>query len=275
MAAQASREALADAGIGAADVDLIINASGTQQQAIPDGGPLLQRELGLGGSGVPCFSVHATCLGFPVALHVADSLLRTDRYRTILVVSSDISSCGIDPRDHETYPLFGDAAAAAVVSRTPDGEASGLEGFVLRTFGEGADYTRIAGGGTRRHPNAPGTRPEDNVFAMQGPAVFELAMRHGARVLEELRPGLSRGLGDIAVVVPHQASGVALEALRAWGWEREKIARTLDRLGNCVAASIPATLYDVVRDGRVKRGERLLLVGTGAGLSIAVALLRF
>lgn len=275
MAAEASKEALADAGLEPRDLDLIINASGTQEQAIPDGGPLIQRHLGLGASGVPCFSVHATCLSFPLGLHVAASLLTTDRYRTILVTSGDISSCGIDPKSHETFPLFGDAAAAAVVTRTPAGESSAMEGFVFRTFGDGAYHTHVMGGGTRSHPNAPHTRPEDNTFAMEGRKVFAMAMRHGAEVLEELRPGLSTGLGDIAVVVPHQASGLALEALKTFGWDPGRIARTLERLGNCVAASIPATLYEVVRDGRLKRGDRLLLVGTGAGLSIAAALLRF
>ena len=275
MAAEAAKEALTDAGLGPRDLDLIINASGTQEQAIPDGGPLIQRHLGLGASGVPSFSVHATCLSFPLGLHVAASLLQTDRTRTILVASSDIASCGIDPKSHETFPLFGDAAAAAVVTRPPAGESSGEEGFVLRTFGDGAYHTRVMGGGSRSHPNAPHTRPEDATFAMEGRKVFALAMRHGAEVLEDLRPGLSTGLGDIAVVVPHQASGAALEALGTYGWDPGKIARTLEHLGNCVAASIPATLYEVVRDGRLKRGDRFLMVGTGAGLSIAAALLRF
>jgi 3-oxoacyl-[acyl-carrier-protein] synthase-3 len=275
MAAEASKEALVDAGLQPLDLDLIINASGTQEQAIPDGGPLIQRHLGLGASGVPCFSVHATCLSFLVGLHVAASFLATGRHRTILVACGDISSCGIDPKDHETFPLFGDAAAAVVVTRPPEGEPSAMEGFVFRTFGDGAYHTCIMGGGTRSHPNAPHTRPEDNYFSMNGHEVFGLAMRHGAAVLEELRPGLSTGLGDIAVVVPHQASGVALKALGTYGWDPARIARTLERLGNCVAASIPATLYEVVKQGRVSRGDRLLLVGTGAGLSISAAILRF
>jgi 3-oxoacyl-[acyl-carrier-protein] synthase-3 len=275
MAAEASKEALEDAGLEPTDLDLIINASGTQEQAIPDGGPLIQRHLGLGASGVPCFSVHATCLSFPMGLELAASLLATDRYRTILVATGDIASCGIDPRDHETFPLFGDAAAAAVLVQTPPDESSGVEGFVWRTFGEGAYDTCIMGGGTRSHPNAPHTKPRDNLFSMDGRKVFELATRHGAEVLEELRPGLSTGLGDIAVVVPHQASGIALRALHAYGWDPGRIARTLDRLGNCVAASIPATLYEVVRQGRIARGDRMLIVGTGAGLSICAMLLRF
>lgn len=275
MAAEAAKEALADAGLAPGDLDLIINASGTQEQAIPDGGPLIQRHLGLGGSGVPCFSVHATCLSFVVGLQTAASLIATDQARTVLVAVGDIASCGIDPKDHETFPLFGDAAAAVVVTRPDADESSGLEGFVFRTYGEGAYQTCIMGGGSRRHPNAPHTQPADNLFRMDGHAVFALAMKHGAETLEALRPGLSKGLGDLSLVVPHQASGVALRALTTYGWAPERIARTLERLGNCIAASIPATLYEVIKDGRLRRGDRALLLGTGAGLSIGAAILRY
>lgn len=272
MGARAIERALDAAGMGRADVDLIINASGTAEQALPDTGPLIQRALGWGESGVPAFTVHATCLSFLVGLDVAASLIATGRYRNIVVVSSEITSVGLDWRFPETSTLFGDGAAAAVVSATPEGEASAVLEVRMQTFGDGADLTRIVGGGTKVYPNHPETQPEDNMFFMDGPAVLRAAAGRAGAFLESLRPGLSRGLGDIDVVVPHQASRLGLDGLALLGMPPERQVRTLERFGNCVAASIPLTLHAAWEAGRLTRGTRVLLVGTGAGLSFGGAI---
>lgn len=275
MGAAAAREAVADAGIGWDEVDLILNASGTPEQAIPDGGPLIQRALGLGSSGIPCMSIHATCLSFLAALDVSASLLAAGRYRTILIVTADIGSVGINPREPESASLLGDAAAAVVVTRSPAGDPACLHVARLESYGEGADLTAIRGGGSGRHPNGPETRPEDNLFHMDGPGVLRLALRHSPAFLERLQPGLSRGLGEIRLVVPHQPSRVGLQVLQGFGWPAERIVTTLDWLGNCVAASLPCTLYEAIRSGRLQRGDRFLMVGTGAGLSLGGAILTY
>ena len=275
MGAAAAREAVADAGLALEDLDLILNASGTPEQAIPDGGPLIQRQLGLGASGLPALSVHATCLSFLAALDLSASLLATGRYRTILIVTAEIGSVGINVREPESASLMGDAAAAVVVTRTPPGEAAGLLAARLETYGDGADLTAIRGGGTRRHPNGADTQPEDNLFHMDGPQVLRMALRYSGAFLEQLRPGLSQGLGGIRLVVPHQPSKMGLKAMEMFGWPADQIVRTLDRLGNCVAASIPCTLYEAIRGGRLQRGDEVLLVGTGAGLSIGGVILTY
>jgi 3-oxoacyl-[acyl-carrier-protein] synthase-3 len=275
MGAAAAREAVADAGLSLSDIDLILNASGTPEQAIPDGGPLIQRQLGLGASGLPCLSVHATCLSFLAALDLSASLLAAGRYHRILIVTAEIGSVGINPREPESASLMGDAAAAVVVGRTPPGEGACLQAARLETYGEGADLTAIRGGGTRIHPNHPATRPEDNLFHMDGPQVLRLALRYSGPFLERLRPGLSTGLGSLRLVVPHQPSKMGLKAMEMFGWPAGQIVRTLDHLGNCVAASIPCTLYEAVRGGRLQRGDEVLLVGTGAGLSIGGVILTF
>jgi 3-oxoacyl-[acyl-carrier-protein] synthase-3 len=275
MGAAAAREAVADAGLALSDIDLILNASGTPEQAIPDGGPLIQRQLGLGASGLPCLSVHATCLSFLAALDLSASLLAAGRYRRILIVSAEIGSVGINPGEPESASLMGDAAAAVVVGRTPPGEEACLRAARLETYGDGADLTAIRGGGTRVHPNHPATRPEDNLFHMDGPQVLRLALRYSGPFLERLRPGLSTGLGSLRLVVPHQPSKMGLKAMEMFGWPAGQIVRTLEHLGNCVAASIPCTLYEAVRGGRLQRGDEVLLVGTGAGLSIGGVILTF
>jgi 3-oxoacyl-[acyl-carrier-protein] synthase-3 len=275
MAAEAAREALDDAGMKPTELDLIINASGTQEQAIPDGAPLVQRQLGLGKSGIACMSIHATCLSFLVALDMASTLIATGRYNRILIVASEITSVGLNFKEPESSSLFGDAAAAAVVTRTPENEASCVHCARLETYGEGAYLTEVRGCGTRRPPNGAETKPEDNLFHMEGPKVFMLAVHCAAPFLERLRPGLSKELGDIRVVIPHQASLLALRAFRKFGMPMEKVVVSLDRLGNCVSASIPVTLYQAIRQGTLRRGDQALLVGTGAGLSIGGLILTY
>ncbi len=268
MAAQAALEALGEAGLEPGELDLVINASGTAEQAIPDTGALIQRELGLGRSGIPAMSVHTTCLSFITALEVAAHFLSSGRFGRILVASSDISSCGIDLKQPESASLVGDAAAAVVLTRPEAGELSGICNVHFRTYGDGAYLTSIMGGGSARHPHKPGHDPGDDLFRMDGPAVLRMVRQFDEAFLEELYPGLSTSLADIDLVVPHQSSRVGLQLLQRYGWPEASIVRTLGELGNCVAASIPATLYDAVRCGRVNRGDKVLLVGTGAGLSL-------
>jgi 3-oxoacyl-[acyl-carrier-protein] synthase-3 len=275
MGAQAAREAVAAAGLALADIDLIINASGSQEQAIPDGGPLIQRQLGLETSGVPCLSVHATCLSFIAAVDLSSSLLATGRARRILVVSADIGSVGLNLKEPESASLIGDAAAAVVLTTPAPGEPGRLLAARFETYSAGADLTEIRGGGTRRHPNHPETRPEDNLFHMEGPLVYRMAREHLGGFLDRLRPGLSQGLDGIKLVVPHQASLFAVRLLRKYGIPDDRVMVNLDRVGNCIATSIPSALYDALLERRLARGEQVLLLGTGAGLSFGGLILEY
>ena len=273
MGARAVKDALARAELGVEDVDLLINASGTSEQYIPDTGALIQRALGWGRSGIPAFTVHATCLSFIAGLDVATSMIRAGRYKTVVVVTSEVTSCGLDWSHPENSTLFGDVAVAAVISATPDGESSGVEAMRFETYGDGSHLTQVPGGGTRLPPNDPDTRPEDNMFHMDGPGVMRMVSEIAGPFLERVRPGLSQGLGDIDWVVPHQASKLGVESLQFFGMPAEKIVKTLDRFGNCVGGSIPNTLFEAIDSGRLKRGQRVLLVGSGAGLSLGAAIL--
>lgn len=268
MGAAAAREAMAQAHLDWNELDLILNASGTAQQAIPDGAALLQRELGLGMSGIPCMSVNATCLSFMVALDMAATLLAAGRYRTILIYSADVGSVGLNFKEPESASLIGDGAAAVVVRRTSDGDASRLVATQFATYGDGAHLTEIRGGGSARHPSNPKTQPEDNLFHMEGPEVLRMALKHGGKLLEGVRPGLSKGMAGVKWVIPHQTSLMGIKALQGFGWGADKIVETLPKFGNCVAASLPLTLYEAIMTDRLERGEEFLLVGTGAGLSM-------
>ena len=273
MGARAARSALENAGVALEEVDLVINASGTTEQVIPDGGPLLQRELGL--TRVPCHTVHATCLSFLTALELAASHLELERYRRVLVVSSEITSCALNFAEPESSVLFGDAAVAAVLVRAADDEPSRLHALRFETYSDGADLTTVRGGGTRHHPNDPATRREDNLFHMAGPEVLKLGLKLMPPFLDRLLSDVDFGPDELALVVPHQTSLAGLRAHRRLGFEDERVAVTLDRYGNCVAASMPLTLHDALEAGRLVRGDKVLLLGTGAGLSFGGALLTY
>jgi 3-oxoacyl-[acyl-carrier-protein] synthase-3 len=273
MAAAAARAAIAHAGIDPGDINLVIGASTAPQQLIPCTAALVQRELGLPEGRSLCFDLDATCLSFLVALHVAAPLITTGMYRTVLVYSSEITSFGLNTREPESAVLFGDGAAAAVLTASGP-EASRMHLARFETWGSGADLTRCEGGGTLHHPNDPATTREMNLFRMNGRGVYKMAARVMAPFLDGFIADLGWPRGDVDVIVPHQASLMGLRLLTAhWGFEERQIVRNLAIRGNCVAASLPLALSEAVHEGRIRRGDRVLLAGTGAGLSLgAVAL---
>ncbi len=275
MGANAAREALEKAEVRAESLDLIVNASGTAEQSIPDGGALIQRALGLGKSGIASMSVHATCLSFLAALDLVSQSIATGRCRRALIVSSDVGSAGIDWRDRESAALFGDAAAAAVLVPA-ERTSSQILAARFGTFGDDADLAAIEGGGTRVHPNDELTRASQNVFHMEGPKLLRRVLGRGRPFLDVLSRALPEAVSlRDAVVIPHQASHAGLAMLPLFGLDESRVVRTIDRLGNCVAASIPATLYEAIESGRLRRGDLTLLCGTGAGLSLGAMVLRF
>jgi 3-oxoacyl-[acyl-carrier-protein] synthase-3 len=268
LAAAAAREALGDER-----PDLIINASTTPRQLIPDSSVFIQRELGF--TGTPAYSVHATCLSFVAGLQLAGSLLVTKQFDRILLVSSETGSISRNFDEPESAALIGDGAAAAVIERTPDGESSQLLAWQMGTWSEGAELTEFRGAGTFRHPNDARTVSTDNLFKMDGPRVYKMARRRVAEVLVRLleQAGIERS--QIDLIVPHQASGPALEALSRYGFDSSRIVNIVGRYGNCIAASIPMALVEAERTGRLHRGSTVMLLGTGAGLSVAGAILRW
>jgi 3-oxoacyl-[acyl-carrier-protein] synthase III len=276
MAAAAGLRALGAAGMGVADIDLIIAASSAPQQAIPCTAAYVQRELGAPDGASACFDVNATCLSFLMAMQSAAHLLAAGSYRAALVVSSEIVGHSRNPADPASACLFGDAAAAAVLTRTPEGGQGRMVWAQFATYSSGADLTAIPGGGSLHHPNDPATTPEMNLFHMDGPGVF----RRAARVLGPFVDSFLERAGwsheDVDVVVPHQASrhGVDLVGGRL-GFRPERVVSNLAERGNCVAASIPLALAEAAAAGQIRRGQRVMLLGTGAGMSLGAVGLIF
>lgn len=269
LGAKALSEALENAGLAYEALDLIINASGSYDYPIPDTSCLIQRAMGKGRSGIPSFTVDATCLSFIAALEVAASFLASGRYQRIAIVSAEIASRSLNPEEKESTTLLGDGAAAAIVGLSPEGRTSALLQSRLETYGDGALYTYVKGGGNVLHPNASEGTAADFTFHMDGPKVLGMAFKHLRPFLKTLFKPLGYSLRDCEFIVPHQASKGALDtARRLFRWREDQYIDHLATHGNCMAASIPMALYDAIHQQRIARGDRVCLLGTGAGLSL-------
>jgi 3-oxoacyl-[acyl-carrier-protein] synthase-3 len=274
MAAQALQNALTAASIPASSLDLIISASASAEQPLPYQASAIQRALGLTGTGIPCFDVNTTCLSFVTALDIASLYLQQGIYRRIAIVSSELPSAGLNWKDPETAPLFGDGAAAVIVEARA-GPESGLIASHLRTYSEGYEYCVVRAGASRWNFRRKPASEEDYMFSMHGRKAFKLAVEKIDSFLEELFRMANTSIGDVDLVVPHQASPLALAHMKLHlKIPAEKMMYILETHGNQVAASIPIALGQAIRNGRIKTGQTALLIGTSAGLSIGAALVR-
>lgn len=272
MAVAAVNDVVARSEDGLDGVDLIIYASATPHQLIPDTSALLQRELGLGRTGVKSFSVHTTCLSFFSALDIVAAYMAAGTHRRALVVSAEVGSAGIDITEPESGALLGDMATAVLLSANGE-SGSELRSLVLKTYGDGADLCRMEAG-FAKHPMKTETKPEDYMFHMDGPKVFALAYELFPPIVMEALDRAEVSVSDITLVVPHQASLLAVKAIqRALGVTDEQVILNIDKVGNCVAASLPGALFDAVEEKRIERGDTVLLAGTGAGVSMGAAVL--
>jgi 3-oxoacyl-[acyl-carrier-protein] synthase III len=271
IAARALHDALARAGIDAASIDLVLSASGVQEQALPSTACRILDEAGM-RAGTPGFDINASCFSFPVALHVAAGLLNTSAYRRIAIVASDLASRGVDWDCAEASLIFGDGAAAVIVERG-DGKR-GIEGYQLRTYPEGKTLCEIRAGGTRRNPRI-GVDASDFLFQMDGKRVFKLAAGMIGVLLDDLLDEARVTLDDIDTVVPHQASHLAMRHVASrLRVDAQKIVDIYATHGNQVAASIPTALHEAFTTGRAKAGQRLMMIGTAAGLTVGGMILK-
>lgn len=254
--------------------DLILNASGVPKQTLPDTSTFIQAQLGY--EGIPSFSIHSTCLSFLTALKTANNFIVCGDYKRILIVSSDRGTCGRNFNEPESSSLLGDAAAAIIIEPANESSRSALLNWNMRTWPEGANYTEVRGGGTNKHPQNPNTKDADNLFTMNGPMIYKMARKHVYTMLNEDLKKMGINRKDIGLLVPHQASGLAVKAYIKYGkFNPEQVMDIISYTGNCVSASLPLALAIGFEENRFKRGDLVYLVGTGAGLSIASTLIRF
>jgi 3-oxoacyl-[acyl-carrier-protein] synthase-3 len=263
LAVGAARDALATAGLAAADIDLIICATNTFDVLVPNLACTVQRHLG--ARAAAAFDVQSACSGFVFALAVATALQRTGRYRRALVVAAETMSRVVDWSDRNTCVLFGDGAGAVVLeaSDTP----GGIIGFTLGSDGAQGDLIVLPIG--LRHSGAiDGQAMCAPHVQLDGHEVFRFAVRIVGDVVRTLALDAGLALSDIDLVIPHQSNLRILEAAaRRIDVAPERIYAHVHAHGNTSAASIPLALADAVRAGAVRGGDRIALVGYGGGLS--------
>jgi 3-oxoacyl-[acyl-carrier-protein] synthase III len=278
QAVAASKIALERSGIKLEQIDAIIGAN-LAQQTIPCTAALVQRALDAPDGSSACWDINATCLSFMMALHSAALMIASGQYQNILIFSSEIASPSLNPLEPESASLFGDAAAAIVLTASTasiDNTGSSLIGAKFQTFSSGSHLTQLLGGGTLHRPQNTFKHPELNLFHMDGPAIFKHAARTFPPFLEEFLDSIGWSIPSINALVPHQASGHGVLGIsNRMGFTPAQVIYNLPTRGNCVAASTPLALTEAVESGRIQRGDRVLLAGTAAGLTLGAIALRF
>jgi 3-oxoacyl-[acyl-carrier-protein] synthase-3 len=265
MAEQASRAAIAAAGCNAADIDLIIVGTCTPDLVFPNAGVMLQGRLGCVGG--PAFSVEAACSGFIYALSIADKFIRSGESKRALVVGSESLSRITNPNDRGTAILFGDGAGAVVLEPA---DGPGIISTHLRADGNYQSLLYCSGGVSRGHD------PKGDHVVMAGSEVFKMAVTMLGRIVDETLA--LNGLEKSAInwLVPHQANIRIIQATaRKLDLPMERVIVTVQEHGNTSTASVPLALDAGVRDGRIKRGELLLLEAFGGGFTWGSALIRY
>ena len=277
LAAQACRKALSAAKLNLSEIDCLVAASGTMDQGMPSNAALIHRELGLAPARTVALDVNMSCLSFLAAFDTFSWLIAAGRYRRILIVSADIASCGLNWQVLESSAIFGDGAAAAVLGRSPQGSESRILASELMSISEGAELCQIPAGGSRFHPSRIDQELHPlALFQMDGKRLFKLAAQYVPELIKSLLKSAQLQSEKLDWIVPHQASHLALSHLRKrLGFESERIINIFPKYGNQVAASLPTALDIAIQDGRIQRGDKLLLIGSGAGLSIGGMILEY
>ncbi len=272
MAIEAARQALNNAGLSGSDIDGVIVATTTPDRIFPAVAVKVQAELGIPPG--PAFDVQAVCTGFIYALATANSFIQTGQMSRVLVIGADKMSSIVDWDDRTTCVLFADGAGAVVleVSKAVEDKegvsAQGIHSTHLYANGKYRDLLCTDGG--------PSTVGGNGYLQMQGREVFKYAVQYMADVVTEALESNNITSADIDWLVPHQANSRIIEGTaKKLGMSMDKVILTVDRHGNTSAASIPLALHEAVSDGRIKRGELLLLEAMGGGFTWGAALVRY
>jgi 3-oxoacyl-[acyl-carrier-protein] synthase-3 len=270
LATEAGRIAIEDAGIEPKDIDLIVVGTTTPDLVFPNVGCLVQERLGIPAG--PAFSLEAACSGFIYALGVADQFVRSGQAKHALVIGAETMSRIIDWTDRETCVLFGDGAGAVVL------EAAEEPGVIYSKLGADGRYRDLlyASRGVSSTPKLEPDDTSESLLRMKGNEVFRVAVKTLETIVDQVIEENGLDKGEIDWLIPHQANIRIIQATaKRLQLPMERVILTVQEHGNTSAASVPMALDTAIRDGRVKRGELLLLEAFGGGFTWGASLIRY
>jgi 3-oxoacyl-[acyl-carrier-protein] synthase-3 len=278
MGVQAAQRALENAGVAASEIDLLVVATVTPDLPMPAAACIIQHKLGV-PTAAACFDLNAACSGFIYALDTASAMLSSGRYRKALVIGVEKLSSVVDWHDRTTCVLFGDGAGATVLGLSDD-PGRGLLGTKLGAYGDSVDLLYIPRNGTKPVPAGVASlgamESHGHCIKMKGKEVFKIAVRAMEEAARDILEQHQVHADQISLVVPHQANLRIIEAISQYlELPMDRFFVNVDRYGNTSAASIPLALDEAHRSGRIRRGDLVLFVAFGAGLTYGSALIRW
>ena len=273
LAVEAARACLKRRGIGPEEVEVIIVATVTPDMFFPATACLVQDKLG--AKGAWGFDLSAACSGFPYALQVGAKLVESGAHSKVLVIGADVMSSVIDYTDRSTCVIFGDGAGAVLLEPCVEGEV-GLVDFWHEIDGSGAAALNMPGGGSLHPATAETVAAKMHYVHQDGQAVYKFAVRKMAEAADNVlsRNGVTGS--DLACFIPHQANKrIILSTAERLGMPEECVVINIDRFGNTTAATIPMAMQTALDDGRLKKGDLVLLASVGAGFTVGATLLQW
>lgn len=272
LATRAAQNALADAGISANDIDLIIVATATPDMFFPSVACIVQDNLK--ASKAAAFDLAAGCSGFVYGLVVGTQFIKAGLYKKILVIGAETLSRILDWTDRNTCVLFGDGAGAVVLGETEPG--CGILGTHLGADGAGGDLLKLPAGGSRSPASAETVSNKQHFVHMNGNEVFKFATKIMGEAAVKALENAGLTASDVDVLIPHQANiRIIQSAAKRLKMPADKVIINVDRYGNTSAASIPIALEEAVKTNKVKKGDIIVLVGFGAGLTWASCVIKW
>jgi 3-oxoacyl-[acyl-carrier-protein] synthase-3 len=273
LAVEAAKRALAQRGLEPSQLDAIIVATVTPDMLFPSTACLVQHKLG--AKGVWGFDLSAACSAFVYAVQTGAQFIASGAHQRVLVIGADVMSSIIDYTDRATCVLFGDGAGA-VILEPADEDSVGLIDFIHEIDGAGSAALYMPGGGSLNPSSHETVDKKMHYVHQDGQAVFKFAVRKQTELAEKLlqRNGLTGA--DIQAFIPHQANQrIIMASADRLGLAREKIIINIDRFGNTTAGTIPLAMNTAIEEGKLKKGDLVMLASVGAGFTVAAALLRW